>query len=249
MSMDATIGRAQRPTRPRARNDPAQYDELADEWWKPGGAFAGLRWLAVARAALIPPMARPGAVLLDVACGGGLLGPHLQGTGYKHVGVDLSVSATRVAREHGMRYVVRGDVNALPFRDEFADVVVAGEILEHVPDLAAVVGECCRVLRPGGTLVVDTIADTRLARVLAISLLERVPGGAPRDLHDPALLVHRRALLEECARRGVRMTLTGLWPSLSDAVLWLAGRRHGVRMLPIKSTAVLFQGVGIKEGR
>ena len=234
--------------RGRARNDPAQYDELADEWWKPRGAFAGLRWLAIARAALIPPAPRPGAVLLDVACGGGLLRPHLQGTGYVHVGVDLSASATRVARDHGMRYVVRGDVNALPFPDVFADVVVAGEILEHVPDLRAVVGECCRVLRPGGTLVVDTIADTRLARVLAISVLERLPGGAPRNLHDPALLVNRQALLDECARHRVRMSLTGLWPSLPDALGWFAGRRLGVRMVPIKSTAVLFQGVGIKEG-
>ena len=189
---------------------------------------------------------RPGAVLLDVACGGGLLGPHLEGTGYAHVGVDLSGSAVRVAREHGMRYVVRGDVNALPFPDVFADVVVAGEILEHVPDLRAVVAECCRVLRPGGTLVIDTIADTRLARVLAISVLERLPGGPPHKLHDPALLVNRQALLDECARHGVRMRLTGLWPSLSDAALWFAGMRPGVRMVPIKSTAVLFQGVGVK---
>ena len=242
------VGAMVRGAAPGMRNDPAQYDELADEWWKPRGAFAGLRWLAAARAALIPPPPGPGAVLLDVACGGGLLGPHLQGTGYMHVGVDLSASATRVAREHGMRYVVRGDVNALPFPDAFADVVVAGEILEHVPDLRTAVGECCRVLRPGGTLVVDTIADTRLARVLAISVLERVPGGAPPNLHDPALLVNRQVLLGECARHGVRMRLTGLWPSLSDAVLWLAGRRLGVRMVPIRSTAVLFQGVGVKEG-
>jgi 2-polyprenyl-6-hydroxyphenyl methylase / 3-demethylubiquinone-9 3-methyltransferase len=236
-------------TAPGVRNDPAQYDELADEWWKPRGAFAALRWLAAARAALIPPAPRPGAVLLDVACGGGLLGPHLQGTGYVHVGVDLSASATRVAREHGMRYVVRGDVNALPFRDAVADVVVAGEILEHVPDMRTAVGECCRVLRPGGTLVLDTIADTWLARVLAIWVLERIPGGAPKNLHDPALLVNRQALLEECACHGVRMSLSGLWPSLFDTALWFAGRRMGVRLLPIKSTAILFQGVGVKESR
>ncbi len=243
------VGATAAGARPETRNDPAQYEELAEEWWKPRGAFAGLRWLAVARAALIPPAPRPGALLLDVACGGGLLGPHLQGTGYRHIGVDLSASATRIAREHGMDFVVRGDVTALPFRDAFADVVVAGEILEHVRDLGAVVGECCRVLRPGGTLVIDTIADTRLARVLAISVLERLPGGPPRNLHDPALLVSRQALLDECARHRVRMNLTGLWPSLPDAMMWFAGRRLGVRMVPIRSTAVLFQGVGVKEGR
>ena len=41
----------------RARNDPAQYDELADQWWEPAGGFAMLHWLAASRAELIPPAA------------------------------------------------------------------------------------------------------------------------------------------------------------------------------------------------
>jgi len=44
------------------RNDLRQYDELADEWWRPDGVFAMLHWLAAARAALVPPAARPGAI-------------------------------------------------------------------------------------------------------------------------------------------------------------------------------------------
>src|ERR1700733_4033236 len=53
------------------RNDPRQYDDLAGEWWRPGGGFELLHWLAAARAALVPPAARPGAVLLGAGCGGG----------------------------------------------------------------------------------------------------------------------------------------------------------------------------------
>ena len=232
----------------RHRNDPAQYDELADQWWRPRGAFVGLHWLAAARAAQIPPARRPGAVLLDVACGGGLLAPYLAGKGYRHVGVDLSPNAVRVAREHGVT-AVRGDVSALPVADGVADVVVAGEILEHVPDLPGVVAELARVLRPGGVLVLDTIARTRLARFAAITLAERVPGGPPRLLHDPALFVDRRRLLAECARHGVRLRLSGPRPSLLDYAGWLTGRRSAVRMLPTRATAVLFSGVGTKAGR
>jgi 2-polyprenyl-6-hydroxyphenyl methylase/3-demethylubiquinone-9 3-methyltransferase len=153
----------------------------------------------------------------------------------------------RVAREHGLRYVLRGDANTLPLRDETADVVAAGEILEHVTDLPAVVAECCRVLKPGGTLVIDTIADTRLAHVLAISVAERLPGGAPRNLHDPALFVDRAALIAECARHGVRLRLRGLRPDVPDAARWLARLRADVRMVPSRWTAVLFQGVGTKN--
>ena len=228
---------------PRARNDPRQYDDLAGQWWEPRGGFAMLHWLAVARAALVPPADRPGAVLVDLGCGGGLLAPHVVDKGYRHVGVDLTASALRQARDHGVT-AVRGDVTRVPLADGCADVVAAGEILEHVTDLPAAVGEACRLLRPGGLLVIDTIAATALARVVAVTLAERLPGGPPPGIHDPALFVDRAELVGECARNGVELTLRGIRPSMIDLAKALAGRTSAVRMVPLPVTAVLFQAVG-----
>jgi 2-polyprenyl-6-hydroxyphenyl methylase/3-demethylubiquinone-9 3-methyltransferase len=229
------------PTRPR--NDPGQYDDLVDEWWRPAGAFAMLHWLAVARAALVPPATRPGAVLVDLGCGAGLLAPHLAGRGYRHVGVDLTASALAQAAAHGVR-VVRGDLAAVPLADGCADVVVAGEVLEHLPDLPAAVAQACRLLRPGGLLVVDTIAATRLARVLAVGLAERLPGGPPPGIHDPALFVDRAELVRECARHGVALRLRGIRPSVIDLLRRLRRPERPVRMVPVPVSAVLFQAVG-----
>ncbi|WP_199431473.1 methyltransferase domain-containing protein [Qaidamihabitans albus] len=227
-------------------NDPALYDRLADQWWRPRGAFAMLHWLAVARGELVPPAPRPGAVLVDLGCGAGLLAPHVAGKGYRHIGVDRSDRALRQAREHGVQALL-GDVLAVPLPDRCAEVVVAGEILEHVPDLRGAVAEACRLLRPGGLLVLDTLAATALCRWLAIGVAERVPRIAPRGVHDPALLVDRADLVDECARRGVRLALRGIRPSLTGLLAWTAGRRSTVRMLPVGTTAVLFQGYGRKE--
>src|SRR3954463_7074224 len=160
------------------RNDPAQYDALADEWWRPAGGFAALHWLAASRAEHIPPATASGAVLVDLACGGGLMAPHVARLGYRHVGVDLGLPGLRRAREHGV-WPVRGSVLAVPLADGCADVVVAGEILEHVEDDVAVLAECARLLRPGGTLVIDALAATRLSALINVTLLERMPGGAP----------------------------------------------------------------------
>lgn len=202
-----------------------------------------LHWLAAARAALVPPADREGAVLVDLGCGAGLLAPHLAGLGYHHVGVDLTASALTQAAAHGVT-VLRGDVTAVPLRDGCADVVAAGEILEHVTDLPAAVREACRLLRPGGLLVVDTIADTALARVVAIGLAERLPGGPPPGIHDPSLLVDRTELVDECARHGVDLVLWGIRPSVRDLVSVWTRRRSTVRMVPAPTSAVLFQAVG-----
>jgi 2-polyprenyl-6-hydroxyphenyl methylase/3-demethylubiquinone-9 3-methyltransferase len=230
----------------RARNDPRQYDDLAGQWWDPRGTFAMLHWIAAARARLVPPAARPGAVLVDMGCGGGLLAPHVAGLGYRHIGVDLTRSALALASAHGVE-AVRGDVAALPVADSVADVVCAGEILEHVVDLPRVVAEACRVLRPGGTLVVDTIASTRLAAWLVVRVAERLPGAAPPGLHDPALFVDRGRLVAECARRGVDLRLRGLRPSLAGMVAFKAGLAPSARMVPTRPTTVLFQGWGTKR--
>jgi 2-polyprenyl-6-hydroxyphenyl methylase/3-demethylubiquinone-9 3-methyltransferase len=223
------------------RNDPAQYDELAEQWWRPRGPFAMLHWLAAARGTLVPPPQRAGSVLVDLGCGAGLLAPHV--TGYRHIGVDLTASALAQAAEHGVT-VLRGDVTAVPLAAGCADVVVAGEILEHVPDLPAAVREACRLLRPGGLLVIDTLAATALCRFVAVALAERVPGAVPRGIHDPALFVDRAVLVRECARHGVVLRLRGIRPSVPGLLRWLAGRAETVPMVSVPTTAVLFQAVG-----
>jgi len=232
----------------RKRNDPAQYDDLAAHWWDPRGAFVMLHWLAAARGVLVPPAAGEAAtrdaVLVDLGCGAGLLAPHVAGKGYRHVGVDVTASALAQARAHGVASV-RGSVTQVPLRDGCADVVVAGEILEHVADLPGAVAEACRLLRPGGLLVIDTLAATALARLVAVRLAERLPA-VPKGIHDPDLFVDRTVLVRECARHGVELTLRGIAPSVPDLARWIVRRLDTVRMASVPTTAILFQAVGRK---
>jgi 2-polyprenyl-6-hydroxyphenyl methylase/3-demethylubiquinone-9 3-methyltransferase len=142
---------------------------------------------------------------------------------------------------------VRGSVLAVPLADGCADVVVAGEVLEHVEDDVAVLAECARLLRPGGVLVIDALAATRLSVLLMVRVAERLPGGPPPGLHDPALFVDRQRLLAAADALGLDLRLVGLRPSLRDAIGWVLRRRAGVRMKPTRSTAVVFAGYGVKR--
>jgi 2-polyprenyl-6-hydroxyphenyl methylase/3-demethylubiquinone-9 3-methyltransferase len=229
------------------RNDLAQYDRLASQWWRPGGAFAMLHWLAAARARLIPAATRPGEVLVDLGCGGGVLSAYLTGKGYRHVGVDLVTSALVHAAAHRVA-PVRADVTRLPLRDGCAAVVSAGELLEHVVDRRTTVAEACRILRPGGVLVLDTLNATLAARVIAVGLAERLGGRAVRGIHDADLFVDPRALTSECADHGVELRIRGVRPATGGLLRWLVTRRGDVTIMPSRFTAVLYQGRGVKHG-
>ena len=232
------------PVRPP--NDPGQYDDLADEWWDPGGAFAMLHWLAAERARLVPPAAHAGALLLDIACGAGLLAPHVQALGYRHVGLDVGMPGLRLAAARGV-VPVRADALLLPVPDGCADVVVAGEVLEHVQQPNVVVAEACRVLRPGGSGVIDSFAATWWGRFTAVTVAERLPGGPPPRLHDPALFVDPRALLAVFADHGVQLRVHGLVPDPLDYLRWLRRRDRSVRMRRTRGAAGLFGGSGEKH--
>ena len=92
----------------------------------------------------------PGARVLDLACGTGDLCDDLDHAGHSPVGVDRS--AGMLAAAHTAAPLVRGDALGLPFADGTLDGVVCGFALRNFVELAPVLAECARVLRPGGRL-------------------------------------------------------------------------------------------------
>jgi 2-polyprenyl-6-hydroxyphenyl methylase/3-demethylubiquinone-9 3-methyltransferase len=236
---------------PAHYNDPQQYEDLAATWWDPRGPFAMLHWLAASRAALIPPTQRTPdgqrPLLVDLGCGGGLLAPHVAALGYRHIGVDASPTALAAAAAHGIEPIA-ADVADVPLPNGCAAVVTAGEILEHVSDPGAVIDEAARLLAPGGTLVLDTIAAGPLSRFVAVTLAERLPGGPPRGLHDPALFVDVHALVRRCADRGIALSVHGIRPSLPHYLAWARHRRDSVTLVHSRLPAVLVAGVGRRSG-
>jgi ubiquinone/menaquinone biosynthesis C-methylase UbiE len=95
-------------------------------------------------------------VALDAACGTGRHSAHLASLGHSVIGVDSSPEMLERARAKvPTAEFHEADLHALPLPDDHVDLVVCGLALMHVPDLAPVLREFVRVLRPGGDLVMS----------------------------------------------------------------------------------------------
>ncbi|AWV07633.1 bifunctional 2-polyprenyl-6-hydroxyphenol methylase/3-demethylubiquinol 3-O-methyltransferase UbiG [Lysobacter maris] len=131
-----------------------------------------------------------GAQALDVGCGGGLLSEALAGEGAEVTAIDLAPELVKVARLHRLETGLSVDyrlqsVEALaaemPAR---FDVITCMEMLEHVPDPAAIVNACATLLKPGGRLFLSTLNRTAAAFALAIVGAEYVARVLPKGTHQ-----------------------------------------------------------------
>jgi ubiquinone/menaquinone biosynthesis C-methylase UbiE len=98
----------------------------------------------------------PLGTALDAACGTGRHAEYLASLGHKVIGVDGSPDMLAVARAKvPSGEFHHGDLSQLPLPDRHVDLVVCSLALTHVRDLAPVLAEFARVLRPGGHLVIS----------------------------------------------------------------------------------------------
>ena len=122
-----------------------------------------------------------GRRVLDLGCRSGAFTRHFL-EGNEVVGLDVDRGALAKAAELGIETVV-GDVEEpLLFPDSSFDVVVAGELLEHLRFPDALVAEARRVLRPGGVFVGSVPNAFRLQSRLRF-LRGRAPEDDPTHLH------------------------------------------------------------------
>jgi len=119
----------------------------------------GRTWEALARTAL--PLLKPGDVL-DIASGDGVLAELLAPHSHRYICIDTSARVVAAAAERLRRFVnveVReGDMHALPFADGSFDLVVLMHALTYAARPAQAVAEAARVLKPGGRLLLSSLA-------------------------------------------------------------------------------------------
>jgi 2-polyprenyl-6-hydroxyphenyl methylase / 3-demethylubiquinone-9 3-methyltransferase len=180
----------------------ARFNALADEWWKPDGAFKVVHAFNAVRVAhlsqRLPALLQcvpagvqtlRGKKIVDVGCAAGLVTEPLSRLGADVLGIDAAERNILVARRHaaatGAHVQYR---HALPedLADQAGsfDVVMSLEVVEHVADLKSFLAAIGLLVAPGGVLVIGTLNRTIRAFVKAIVGAEYILRWLPRRTHD-----------------------------------------------------------------
>ncbi len=191
-----------------------QFAAMASTWWDSEGPMRPLHDLNPARLAYIMAAVRlPACRVLDVGCGGGILAESMAAQGATVTAIDVADEVLDVARLHGLESDIEVDYRNCTV-EAYAttaaasmDVVSCMEMLEHVPDPAAVVSACASVVRPGGDVFFSTLNRHPLAFVLGIVAAEYVLGLLPRGTHHYQRFIRPAELAAWCRRAGLRVVV------------------------------------------
>ncbi len=217
-----------------------RFNRLASTWWDALGPMRPLHVLNALRQSRVQTLAErhfglpPGTGLaglrvLDLGCGAGLLCEPLARAGARVTGIDAAVRSIAVARQHAadQKLVVDyrcGDaVTALAAGETF-DLVLLLEVVEHVQDMPAFVGQAAAHLAPGGLMIASTLNRTALSFVQAIVGAEWLLRLLPRGTHRWQQFVTPAELAAAMACCGLtQQTLTGIrYQPLTHRAAWCA---------------------------
>lgn len=200
--------------------DPGEIDKfsrIAHKWWDKEGEFKPLHDINPLRLQFIRSHADLGGKkVLDVGCGGGILTEALAAHAAHVTGIDMAEKSLKIARLHALE----GGLDNIAYRlvsvealaeemPEAFDVVTCMEMLEHVPDPAAIVRACARLAKPGGTLFFSTINRNPKAYAQAIVAAEYLLKLTPRGTHDYQKFITPAELARLCRQSGLSWAAAG----------------------------------------
>ena len=191
----------------------AKFSELAHRWWDPESEFRPLHQINPLRLGWIDGLVGLGSKqVVDVGCGGGILADAMARKGAQVLGIDLATKSLKVAQLHaleagtpGVQYrEVSAEALAAERPGQF-DVVTCMEMLEHVPDPAAVVQACAQMVKPGSWVFFSTLNRNPKSFLFAIVGAEYLLKLLPKGTHEYARMIKPSELSQWAREAGLEL--------------------------------------------
>ena len=173
-----------------------KFGDVAHKWWDKNSEFKPLHEINPLRLNWIDGLAAlEGKRVLDVGCGGGILSESMYFKGADVTGIDLGEKAINVAKLHQLESGAKVNYQLIAVEQLAAeqpasfDIVTCMEMLEHVPDPAAIVAACAKLVKPGGAVFFSTINRSPKAYLFAVIGAEYILNMLPKGTHDYAKFI------------------------------------------------------------
>jgi 2-polyprenyl-6-hydroxyphenyl methylase/3-demethylubiquinone-9 3-methyltransferase len=173
-----------------------KFGDVAHKWWDKNSEFKPLHEINPLRLNWIDGLAAlDGKRVLDVGCGGGILSESMYFKGADVTGIDLGEKAINVAKLHQLESGAKVNYQLIAVEQLAAeqpvsfDIVTCMEMLEHVPDPAAIVAACAKLVKPGGAVFFSTINRSPKAYLFAVIGAEYILNMLPKGTHDYAKFI------------------------------------------------------------
>jgi 2-polyprenyl-6-hydroxyphenyl methylase/3-demethylubiquinone-9 3-methyltransferase len=207
----------------------SKFEELASRWWDRNSEFKPLHEINPLRANFIDRLSPvAGKQLIDVGCGGGILAESMVRRGATVTGIDMGEAPLNVARIHQLEsgieveYLQSTAEQMAESCNEAFDVVCCLEMLEHVPDPAAVIQACADLCQPGGDLYFSTINRSPKSYVFAVLGAEYILKLLPKGTHDYNRFIKPSELANSIRSAGLELReMTGLLYNPITEKYWL----------------------------
>lgn len=205
--------------------------------------------------------------VLEVGCGGGILSEEIARMGFITTGVDPSEPSLNSAINHAIKGNLKinykkGTGENLPFQNNFFDVVLCCDVLEHVYDLPKVISEISRVLKNGGIFIYDTFNRTYFSKISTIKILQEWKRWAimPPNLHVWEMFIKPDEIKSLLQKNQLRWKEHhGIRPNISylkmirflrkRAIGELSYEEFGKKFLMVESysTQIMYMGYAVKH--
>jgi 2-polyprenyl-6-hydroxyphenyl methylase/3-demethylubiquinone-9 3-methyltransferase len=213
-----------------------KFDRLAASWWDPNGPMKPLHRMNPTRIGWIETLITGPTRILDVGCGAGLAAEALARRGHEVLGIDAAKDAIEAARAHAAGKALQLSYRSCLAEDLAAEglrfpLIIALEVIEHVPDPAGFLRVLAGLLAPEGRLVLSTLNRTRRSWLLAKFGAEYVLRLLPVGTHDWKAFITPAELAGMLRAAGLRVgQTTGL---LADPLTgqWRTGRTMDVNYM------------------
>ncbi len=170
--------------------------------------------------------------ILDVGCGGGFLTNFLgsklpqlfPNMSFEIYGLDLAESILSIAKKHDqtkkVKYVL-GNGTTLPFDDKTFQVVMAMDVLEHVPSPQSMIQECSRLIKNQGHFFFHTFNRNLFSYLLIIKCVEYLVPNTPKNMHLYSMFIKPQELNGMLVREKLSIKIMrGIRPKIWQWALW-----------------------------